>query len=41
MDLNEMGWESVNTIRSGKGQLAGSCKRGDEPSGFVKYERFS
>jgi hypothetical protein len=38
MDLREVGCEhGLDRSGSGYGQMAGCCKCGDEPSGFIKY----
>jgi hypothetical protein len=40
-ELLEVGWESMDWINcSGYGQLAVSCKCGNEPSGSIKREEF-
>jgi hypothetical protein len=33
MDLREAGWGGVDSVGSGYGPVASSCKYGDEPSG--------
>jgi hypothetical protein len=41
MDLREVGWEhGLDRSGSGQGQLAGSCKCGNELYGFVKCGEF-
>jgi hypothetical protein len=42
MDLREVdGGHELDRSGSGQGQMAGSCEFGDEPSGFIKCEKFS
>jgi len=38
MDLQEVGWEGMDWINlaQDKGQVAGNCKCGNEPSGSIK-----
>jgi hypothetical protein len=41
--LHEMTWErdhGLNLSGSGLGQFAGCCERGNEHSGFIKWEEF-
>jgi hypothetical protein len=41
MDLKEVGWRhELDWSDSAKRQLAGSCKYGNEHSGFIKYGEF-
>ena len=41
MDLQEVGW-GHGLDRSGleQGQVVGTCERGNEPSGSIKYGKF-
>jgi len=37
MDLREVGWgHELDRSGSGYGEVAGTCKSGNEPSGFIK-----
>ena len=42
MDLQEVGWRRHRMDLSGlgKGQVAGTCESGNEPSGCIKYGEF-
>jgi hypothetical protein len=40
MDLKDVGWVTWTYLADDKGQLAGSCECGNEPSGFIKLVEF-
>jgi hypothetical protein len=41
MNLREVGWEhGMHQSGSGQRQVAGSCERGNEPSGSIKCGEF-
>ena len=41
IDLQEVGWgHGLDWSGSGQGQVAGTCKRGNEPSGSIKRRLF-
>jgi hypothetical protein len=41
MDIQEVGlWHGLDCPDSKQGQVAGTCKRRNKPSGFIKYGEF-
>jgi hypothetical protein len=41
MHLQEIGWgHGLDSSGSGQGQVAGSCKHGNDPLGSIKYGEF-
>ena len=38
MDLQEMGCRGIDWIK--QGQVAGTCERGNKPSGSIKFREF-
>jgi hypothetical protein len=41
MNIQEVGWgKELDLSDSGQGQVTGSCKCGNDPSGFIKFGEF-